>query len=108
MLNDKQRYIQNNPTKKETVDHVLVLDLTKGKNQLLIKLFNHFQKRIDFALDFNVAQVVYVKQLAPIDLPSKAPVEISWRESNPVTPHKDMNTPNLLLVLGSSSPLKYK
>jgi len=101
-LNGEQLLVQNNPLKKEKVEHFIRLDLKKGQNQLLIKLFNHFQKSIYFRIDYDVPQVQFVKKLTPIKLNSKEPVDISWQINQPTTPHEDMDTPNLILRLSNN------
>lgn len=98
-INGKQRYLQINPLKRDSVAHFIVLDLQRGKNQLLIKLFNNFQKRIHFAIDFSVPQVIYRKELPILNVKKNKLYSIDWKLHDPATPHQDMNVPNMQLIL---------
>jgi alpha-L-fucosidase len=81
------------------VGHFILLDLQRGKNQLLIKLFNNFQKQIHFSIDFSVPQVIYRKELPIIEVKKNKLYSMDWKLHNPATPHQDMNVPNMQLVL---------
>jgi len=98
-INGVEKYIHNNPFKHERINHFLVLDLERGKNQLVVKLFNHFHKAIPFRIDYAIPQVLYRKKLADIQLKKDALFPVSWKLHAPFTPHEDMGIPNLELVL---------
>jgi alpha-L-fucosidase len=98
-MNGKQRYIQINPLKRDTLVHFISLDLKRGKNQLLVKLFNNFQKQIHFAIDFSVPQIIYRKELPPFKVKKNKMYSIDWKLHHPTTPHQGMNVPNLQIVL---------
>jgi alpha-L-fucosidase len=98
-LNGKQQYVHNNPFKEDSISHVLLLELKPGKNQVLVKSFNHFHKQILFGIDYNVPQVMYRKQLSPVRMAKGIPFEITWKLYRPFTPHEDMGLPNLKLQL---------
>ncbi len=98
-LNGKQLFIQNNPFKKESVDHVLLLNLQAGNNQLAVKLFNNFHGQIPFAIDYNIPQHIYRKVLPVVQLQKNSYYPVSWRLHQPFTPHQDMGLPNLVFKL---------
>jgi alpha-L-fucosidase len=97
-LNGSKRYVHNNPDKRDSVSHFLLLELKQGKNQILMKVFNHFHKYVSFGMTYNVPQIYYVKELQPLHL-KKVFLPISWKLHEPFTPHEDMGTPNLMLLL---------
>jgi len=98
-LNGKKRFIQNNPFKKDSVTHYILLSLKQGKNQLVVKLFNHFQKQVFFAIDTHIPQVVYQKQLPPVQLNKNIYYPVSWSLNEPFTPHQDLDLPDFSLEL---------
>jgi alpha-L-fucosidase len=98
-INGKQKFTQLNLLNSDTVSHFVLLDLTPGKNQLVVKLFNNFHKQIHFALDFSSPQVIYKKELRGIKVKKGELYGISWRLNSPNTPHQDMGIPNARLVL---------
>jgi alpha-L-fucosidase len=97
-LNGVKKYVHNNPDKRDSVHHFLMLDLKQGKNQIIVKLFNHFHKEVPFRITYDVPQVYYMKELQPLNLKNDF-FRISWKLHDPVTPHEDMGTPNLTLLL---------
>jgi alpha-L-fucosidase len=98
-LNGKQKYIQINQLKRDSVTHFVELDLKRGKNQLLVKLFNKFHKQIPFAIDFSVPQVIYRKELPTFNFKKNKLYSVDWKLRNPDTPHQDMNLPNAKVIL---------
>lgn len=97
-LNGKQLLIQNNPYRKEKLDHYVLLPLQAGKNQLAVKLFNYFLNAVPFNIDFNVPQVVYHLDLPEVRLQKGTYFPVSWQLHNPSTPHDEMGLPNLKLT----------
>ncbi|MGX5817970.1 alpha-L-fucosidase [Chitinophaga lutea] len=98
-LNGKELFIQSNPLKLESVNHTILLPLQKGKNQLVVKLFNNFKDHIPFALDFDIPQEVYELQLPPVKAAQGKYVPLSLERHAPATPHDDMDLPNLTIQL---------
>lgn len=98
-LNGKERYIQSNPLKQDSMEHILLLDLEQGKNQLVVKLFNNFKKQTPLNIDFNIPQVIYRKTLPAVPLKKDGLLPVSWQRHQPATPHDDMGLPNLQLQL---------
>ncbi|MCK8492610.1 alpha-L-fucosidase [Spirosoma sp. RP8] len=94
-LNGKQLFVRNNPEKKPSEKDVLLLPLQKGKNQLLIKLFNNFQKQTPAGIDYAVPQVIYRKQLLPVSLKGGSYYPVRWQAHNPVSPHRTLLLPNM-------------
>lgn len=99
ILNGKVISLKNNPLKQERIQDILVLDLKKGTNQLLIKLFNNFQKSINYKLGLANNQQIYFKELSSIRLNKNEYLPISWSLSKPQTPHETLNFSNLFLEL---------
>ncbi|WP_126245946.1 alpha-L-fucosidase [Chitinophaga rhizosphaerae] len=97
-LNGRQLLIQNNPFRKEKLDHYVLLPLQAGKNQLAVKLFNYFLNAVPFNIDFNVPQVVYHLELPEVRMQKGAYFPVSWQLHNPSTPHDEMGLPNLKLT----------
>lgn len=98
-LNGKERYIQSNPLKKDSMEHILLLDLEQGKNQLVVKLFNNFKQQTPLNIDFDVPQVIYRKTLPAVPLKKDDLLPVSWQRHRPATPHDDMGLPNLCMQL---------
>ncbi len=97
--NGKECLLNNNPDKKDSLQHVVLLNLEKGKNQLLIKLFNNFHKQAYFALHTGIEQAVYRKELPAVLLKKAQYFPVSWKLEHPVTPHQTLGLPNLSLQL---------
>ena len=98
LLNGKTLVLHNNPYKKESMQDVVLLDLKKGKNQLLVKCFANFQKEVRMGIGTHVPQQVYVKKLEPVNFRKGEYFPVHWKLSNPVTPHETLNLPNLKLM----------
>ncbi|MBO9153077.1 alpha-L-fucosidase [Chitinophaga sp. GCM10012297] len=98
-LNGKDLFIQNNPYKKDSIVHYVLLPLSEGKNQLVVKLFNHFKKSLPFNIDYAVPQVYYRKTLPPVEMEKGKYYPVSWQLANPLTPHDEMGMPNLKLEI---------
>ncbi|MGE7773347.1 alpha-L-fucosidase [Chitinophaga sp. NPDC101104] len=97
-LNGRQLLIQNNPFRKDKLDHHVLLPLQAGKNQLTVKLFNYFLNAVPFNIDFNVPQVVYHLELPEVRMQKGTYFPVSWQLHNPSTPHDEMGLPNLKLT----------
>jgi len=98
LLNGKTLVLHNNPFKKEYMKDVVLLDLKKGKNQLLVKVFNCFQKEVRMGIDTQVPQRIYHKKIAPVSFQKGEYFPIQWKLGNPITPHETLNMPNLRLT----------
>lgn len=96
-LNGKIIALNNNAMNKESIETVLVLDLKKGTNQLLVKLYNNFKKEIPFAIKREVPQQLYRQKLHSIQVEKGKYFPISWRLDNPLSIHETLNLPNLNL-----------
>lgn len=97
-LNGKQLLIQNNPYRKDKLDHYVLLPLQAGKNQLTVKLFNYFLNAVPFNIDFNVPQIGYRLELPATRMQKGVYFPITWQLHNPSTPHDEMGMPNLKLT----------
>ncbi len=97
LLNGKILVLHNNPYKKESMQDVVLLDLKKGKNQLLVKCFNNFLKEAHMGIGTHVPQHVYTKKLEPAKFRKGEYFPVNWKLNNPTTPHETLNLPNLRL-----------
>lgn len=97
-LNGRQLLIQNNPFRKDKLDHYVLLPLQAGKNQLTVKLFNYFLNAVPFNIDFNIPQAIYHLELPEIRMQKGTYFPVSWQLHNPSTPHDEMGLPNLKLT----------
>ena len=97
LLNGKTLVMHNNLFKKDRMEDVVLLDLKKGKNQLLVKCYNNYQKKVPMGIDISVPQRIYIKKLEPVNFLKNEYFPISWKLNNPVTPHETLNLPNLRL-----------
>ena len=98
-LNGKTLVLRNNPFKEKSMQDVVLLDLKKGKNQLLVKVFNCFQKEVRMGICTDVPQRIYVKKLEPVNFRKGVYFPIQWKLGSPVTPHETLNLPNLRLMV---------
>jgi alpha-L-fucosidase len=98
LLNGQTLVVHNNPFKKENMQDIVLLNLKKGKNQLFVKCFSHFQKEAHVGIGWQgVDQQLYVEKLAPVQFRKNEYFPVSWKLSDPVTPHETLNLPNLSL-----------
>ena len=97
MLNGKTLILRNNPFKKESMEDLVLLDLKKGKNQLLVKCFNLYQKEVRMGIATHVPQQIYIKKLAPVNFRKGEYFPVNWKLNHPVTPHETLHLPNLRL-----------
>ncbi|QKZ11757.1 alpha-L-fucosidase [Spirosoma sp. KUDC1026] len=95
-LNGKQLLEHNSPDKSPRTNDIIMLPLKRGKNQLLVKLFNNFQKNIPIGIDYTVPQTLYQKELPAVRL-DNAFIPVRWSLNNPATPHQTLVVPNLSL-----------
>ncbi|MDJ1494196.1 alpha-L-fucosidase [Cytophagaceae bacterium DM2B3-1] len=99
LLNGKQLLIHNNPEKVKSLEDMILLPLQKGKNQLLIKLYNYFQKEIPFSLSAQIPQELYKLPLPSVSLQVGSIYPFSWKWHQPLSPHYTLIVPNLSLQL---------
>lgn len=96
-LNGRELFIDGNPFKRDSVDHYIILSLSEGKNQLVVKLFNNFKDEIPFNIDYDVPQVYYEKKLPALEMQQGKYYPVNLKLHNPATPHDDLAMPNLIL-----------
>jgi len=99
LLNGKTLVLHNNPFKKESMQDIVRLDLKKGKNQLLVKVFNCFQKEVRMGIGIDIPQRVYIKRLDSVNFRKGEYFPVYWKLAHPVTPHETLNLPNLRLMI---------
>lgn len=97
VLNGQQQLLRNNPLKQDSLSDVLLLDLKKGNNQLVVKLFNGFQKTMVYSIKTAAVQTRYVINLPPVPMRKGTYFPVNWKLANPITPHQTLNLPNLRL-----------
>jgi alpha-L-fucosidase len=95
LLNGKQLLINNNPGKAASVSHVIGFNLMAGNNQLLIKVFNNFKKKIPFSISHGIPQNIYIKDLDPLLLDADKLYPVSLKLHDPASPHQTLKLPNL-------------
>jgi alpha-L-fucosidase len=98
-LNGEEIYVHNNPMKKEQMEDILRLSLNQGRNELLVKFYNRFDREMAFSLNHKIPQAEYRMQLEDISFPGTTGQGISWYLDNPVSVHSNMAMPNLRLEL---------
>lgn len=97
-LNGRIQVVHGN-LKKNKAEDVVILDLKKGTNQLLVKVFTNFQKRTPVMINNLVDQHLYKKTLPIVQFVSGKYLPISWKEVNPLSVHETLNYSNLKLIL---------
>ncbi|MEO7992514.1 MAG: alpha-L-fucosidase [Chryseolinea sp.] len=96
-VNGHQHFIYLDPTKENKSENTLLIPLKEGNNQLLIKLFNNFQKTFTFSIHPLTEQVMYRKKLEHVLFNRAAPSTISLKLHEPLTQHQDLFMPNFLV-----------
>lgn len=89
----------NNPFKEKEMKDLVLLPLKKGKNQLIVKFYNGFQKSSTIGISRDVEQVIYKKQLKPLQVERGKYYPFSWQLHDPYSPHTTLNIPNVRLEL---------
>ena len=97
LLNGKTLVLHNNPYKKKIMLDLVMLDLKEGKNQLLVKCFNNFQKEVSMGIGTHVSQHIHIRKLTPVKFSKGDYFPVYWKLNQPVTPHETLNLPNLRL-----------
>lgn len=83
LLNGKYITAHLLPTQDEYQKEIVVLPLEKGKNQLLIKYFNHKADRLNFSITPMSGWIHYKMKLPAFKLKKSATHQLSIKESNP-------------------------
>ena len=83
LLNGKYITAHLLPTQDEYQKEIVVLPLEKGKNQLLIKYFNHKADRLNFSITPITGWIHYKMKLPAFKLKKSATHQLSIKESNP-------------------------
>ena len=83
LLNGKYITAHLLPTQDEYKKEIVVLPLEKGKNQLLIKYFNHKADRLNFSITPMSGWIHYKMKLPAFKLKKSATHQLSIKESNP-------------------------
>lgn len=89
----------NNPLKEKLMKDVILLPLKKGKNQLVVKFYNGFQKSMTIGIANDVPQVIYHKKLNSLRVEKGRYYPVSWKLHNPRSAHTTLGLPNVRLEL---------
>lgn len=98
VLNGEVLAKHNNPFKENQLNDLILLPLKKGKNQLLLKLYNGYQKKIDLGIDTRQPQELYYKDLPAIPFEKGKYYPFSWQLHKPNSPHSTLGLSNVTLV----------
>lgn len=80
-------------------EEIVRLPLKKGKNQLMLKLYNRFEKQVHFSIDPLTNPVVYRLELSPVTLrPGERPV-YELRAADSKRPSRTMRLENIRIEL---------
>lgn len=96
-LNGEERFLDYNLSKDSINKQQILLNLKKGRNQVLIKLFSNFNEKISFSLDYLPAANQYRMDLGKIHLRKNQLLPVSWKLADPPTVHQHIHLPNLEL-----------
>gem|GEM_PF-5142036 len=97
-LNGVEQTAHNNPDRGTMQKEILQLPLQDGKNELLIKLYNRFNKQLRWDVDMKTPQNYYTQELTmPQATGANGIHRISVGAANPVSVHRDLRLPNLEL-----------
>ena len=99
VLNGEVLAMHNNPFKENQLNDLILLPLKKGKNQLLLKLYNGYQKKIDLGIDTSQPQELYAKSLPVISFEKGKYYPFSWQLHKPNSAHSTLGLSNVSLVL---------
>ncbi|MCX2452654.1 alpha-L-fucosidase [Pedobacter sp. PLR] len=97
-LNGLELAKHNNPFKENQSNELILLPLKKGKNQLLVKLYNGYQKKIDLGIDNSQTQELYYKNLPDISFEKGRYYPFSWQLNKPLSPHSTLRLSNVTLL----------
>jgi alpha-L-fucosidase len=97
-LNGQEQLIQLNQQREKNAEHAILLQLKRGKNQLLVKSFNNFRKEIVCSIGIHSNQLSYMQKLKPIMLGGEVS-PVSLRLHKPNTPHQHMMMQNVSIEL---------
>ncbi|MBL0742407.1 alpha-L-fucosidase [Chryseolinea lacunae] len=96
-VNNEEQLIHLAPHKEERTTYTVLVHLKAGSNRIVVKLFNNFHKEIQFAIKASPQQIIYRKQLGPVEMKPGKFYDASWRLHNPETQHQTLLLPNLWL-----------
>ncbi len=98
-LNGKERFVINNNDRDPSKLTTVVLPLTTGENQILVKYFNRFGKEIKLGLLPRTPAKVYQLTLSPISLVGGKTHTVTLRLPDSHTMHENVDAPNVKINL---------
>lgn len=99
-LNGEEQTVHNNNERNSQQKDALQLPLRKGKNQLLVKFYNRFNKTVSWSIGKSLPQVRFVQEVSTTaDLGDQAIHRISVTPVHPVSAHRALGLSNLELLI---------
>ncbi|EDM37218.1 alpha-L-fucosidase precursor, putative [Pedobacter sp. BAL39] len=98
-LNGTMILEHNNPFKVKQLQDQVLLQLKKGKNQLLVKYYNGYQKSTVLGIDTTVKQEIFYKDLKPVSMDAGKYYPFSWQLHEPLSPHTTLGLSNVSIEL---------
>jgi len=89
----------NNPFKVKQLQDKVLLQLKKGKNQLLVKYYNGYQKSTVLGIDTTVKQEIFYKDMKLLDMEAGKYYPFSWQLHQPLSPHTTLGLSNVRIEL---------
>jgi alpha-L-fucosidase len=96
-LNGENLVFHNNPRGAMQTRETVLLPLKRGKNQLLIKLYNRYGYEIAYSINHQVPQTLYRKKLSP--LPDPGFCRCTMKLYQPASIHQPIRMNNVRLKL---------
>jgi alpha-L-fucosidase len=98
-LNGVEQIVHNNPERGATQEEILQLPLQQGKNQLLVKFYNRFNRQINWSIR-QVPQQRFVQDISlEKGLDGKRLHRVMVTPAKAVSVHRDMGLSNLELII---------
>jgi alpha-L-fucosidase len=98
-LNGEEQTVHNNPSQDTLQQEYLLVTLREGKNQLVVKFYNRFAEKTVFSIDKDVPQELYEQPLNISFGPKSVYSDLEVKLYQPVSPHRDMRLPSLMIRL---------
>lgn len=99
-LNGRELMAHNNPERGATQKEILELPLQSGKNQLIVKFYNRFNKKTSWSINTRIPQRLYmVPERILQEQGGKGIHRISITPVHPVSVHRDMKLHNLDVIV---------
>ncbi len=94
-LNGENLVCHNNPRDSKLTKEIVLLPLKPGKNQLLVKFYNRYGWKTEFAINKNISQEIFRQKMAQRSFSGES--SCSLKLSNPPSPHQPIRLNNVNL-----------